>query len=303
MKIMRSLFTLLCISFTAVLASSLYSRVTPKACQKPAIVFDLGGVLFNTDSSVVRKEQLGTSSAIRYALSHGAGSQKICANWFDALTSAAEYNNHAFSFKKEDGSTVIVKDEHGNALPDYMVEWLSGARSNQSIFDEICAGIDAQNMSDFDKTFMKNMTKNFLPDSFVASRKVIKEMIPLVEKLKEEGFPLLILSNWDKESFELMCTAYPELFGLFDGYIVSGYEQLVKPDPSIYQACEQRYPHTNYIFLDDQKDNRIAARECGWKTVKIATGKPNCKKIKKKINARAALCQEAAHGIELQHTK
>lgn len=246
----------------------------PQNNQKPAVVFDLGGVLFDTDSAVVKNKQIGQFLAIRFALTHLCFSSKsFKQRWFAVLNNIARNNAHTFAFHNEDGTPIELKDEHGMILPSYLIEWMAGNRSNQEIFDEVVHGINAlDNLSDTDKAFMIKLTKVFLPEFFVASRKPIEQMVILLGALKKQEYPLYVLSNWDKESFEKMVQTYPEIFTLFDGYIVSGIVHLAKPDPRIYKLLEQTFPHSAYILFDDQKDNIKATTSRGWKAIQVKNG-------------------------------
>lgn len=52
----------------------------------------------------------------------------------------------------------------------------------------------------------------------------------------------------------------------FDGGLFSGDVQLIKPDPAIYQALQQRYAlnPADTLFIDDLKSNVHAAQALGW---------------------------------------
>ncbi len=289
MKVIRIMLSTLCAVLGVFLGGSFYSgviaRATPQANQKPAIVFDLGGVVFKTDKSKV-KEQLGFVSTVGYMLRHACGPEKIKKNWFKTLKDVGAKQEHSFALQDELGNKIAVKDEKGTVLPDYMVEWLCGNRSNEELFCEICEGIEAlPKLSKADKKFMISMTRAFIPENFVASRKIINEMEVLIQKLKKRGYPIYILSNWDKESFTLMMKKHPEIEELVDGYVVSGLVHMAKPDRRIYEEFEQRYPHQTYVLIDDQQDNIAVAEECGWCGIKTKTDSPSIEKIKQKIAA------------------
>ncbi len=290
MKAIRIMLSILCAVLGVSLASSFYSgamdRTTPQEYHKPAIVFDLGGVVFKTNGSKVIKDQLGMRNSISYAVNHLCGREGIKKNWFKTLKDVGTKQGHSFTLHDELGNKIAVKDEKGDELPDYMVEWLCGNRSNDELFCEVCEGIETlPKLSKADKQFMINMTRNFIPEDFVASRKLIDEIETLIKKLKKRGYPLYVLSNWDKESFNLILKEYPEIFELFDGYIVSGIEHLAQPDRRIYEKLEQRFPHQVYVLIDDQRDNIAIAEACGWCGIKTKTDNPNIKKIKQKIAA------------------
>ncbi len=290
MKVIRIMLSILCAVLGVSLASSFYSgaidRTTPQEDQKPAIVFDLGGVVFKTAKSKVIKDQLGLASTVGYMLRHACGPEGIKKNWFKTLKKIGGKQGPSFALQDELGNKIAVKDEKGTVLPDYMVEWLCGNRSNDELFREICESIETlPKLSKADKQFMINMTRNFIPEDFVASRKLIDGIETLIKKLTKRGYPLYVLSNWDKESFDLMLKKYPEIFELFDGYIVSGIEHLAKPDKRIYEKLEQRFPHQVYVLIDDQRDNIAMAEACGWCGIKTKSDSPNIKKIKQKIAA------------------
>lgn len=290
MKALRIMLSTLFAILGVSLASSFYSgaiaRTTPQEYHKPAIVFDLGGVVFKTAKSKVIKDQLGMASTVGYMLRHACGPEGIKKNWFQTLKDVGAKQEHNFTLHDELGNKIAVKDEKGTVLPDYMVEWLCGNRSNDELFCEVCEGIGTlPKLSKSDKQFMINMTRIFIPEDFVASREVIEYTVTLIKKLKKRGYPLYVLSNWDKESFNLMRKKYPELFELFDGYFVSGCEGTAKPDKRICPEFEQRYPHQTYVLIDDQRDNIAMAEACGWCGIKTKSDKPNIKKIKQKIAA------------------
>ena len=48
--------------------------------------------------------------------------------------------------------------------------------------------------------------------------------------------------------------------------MISGVEQLAKPDPAIYALAERRFglPGSAMLFVDDNEHNIAAARACGW---------------------------------------
>ena len=75
----------------------------------------------------------------------------------------------------------------------------------------------------------------FTPEYFIKTRSLVPDGIAFVKECKQAGHSLYILSNWDPYSFTILEKAYPELFELFDGIIISGDIGLIKPDPAIYQ--------------------------------------------------------------------
>lgn len=93
--------------------------------------------------------------------------------------------------------------------------------------------------------------------------------LPLIQSLKEAGYKLYYLSNWNKTGFEL-CEkngSFP-FKKYFDGGIVSYEVGLLKPDRKIYELLIEKY-HINpktAIFYDDKKENIAAANKVGLNT-------------------------------------
>jgi FMN phosphatase YigB (HAD superfamily) len=90
--------------------------------------------------------------------------------------------------------------------------------------------------------------------------------IPLVKKIKDNGYKLYILSNFPKIPFEAVFEKY-KFFRHFDGGVVS-YEEgvnVIKPDSSIYDTLLSRYnilPEET-AFIDDTLVNIEKAEEYG----------------------------------------
>lgn len=93
--------------------------------------------------------------------------------------------------------------------------------------------------------------------------------VPLIQSLKEAGYKLYYLSNWNKTGFEL-CEkngSFP-FKKYFDGGIVSYEVGLLKPDNKIYELLIEKY-HINpktAMFFDDKKENIAAANKVGLNT-------------------------------------
>jgi len=89
--------------------------------------------------------------------------------------------------------------------------------------------------------------------------------LEIVQELAESGVPLFAITNFGAEFWEGFRPTQP-IFDLFQDIIVSGVEKLVKPDPAIYALALQRFciKPGQAIFIDDNHDNVISARENGF---------------------------------------
>ncbi len=95
-----------------------------------------------------------------------------------------------------------------------------------------------------------------------------QEAIPatknLIEMLKAKGYRLFVLSNMSKEFIEFL--REQEVYGNFEGDVVSCEEHVVKPTPEIYQILTSRYElnPAETLFVDDRRENVEAAINEGW---------------------------------------
>ena len=92
--------------------------------------------------------------------------------------------------------------------------------------------------------------------------------VAILDELHAAGVPLLALTNWSGETFQVAHRTYPFL-DLFDGIVVSGEEQVAKPDPRIFSVLLARYGlvAADTVFIDDSPANVTAARAAGLVTI------------------------------------
>ncbi len=89
--------------------------------------------------------------------------------------------------------------------------------------------------------------------------------LEIVRELSQRRVPLFAITNFGHEFWEMFRPTQP-IFDLFGDIVVSGTEKMMKPDPAIYALALQRFgiaPNTG-IFIDDNLDNVVAARENGF---------------------------------------
>jgi len=91
---------------------------------------------------------------------------------------------------------------------------------------------------------------------------------PLVEAIARTGLPLYAITNWSAETWPLGLQHYPFVEELFDGVVVSGQEEVAKPDRRLFGILNDRYrldPKTT-IFVDDSAANIETAAALGYIT-------------------------------------
>lgn len=99
------------------------------------------------------------------------------------------------------------------------------------------------------------------------ARETVPGMEELVQKIKNAGYHLYLLSN---ASF-LQHTYWPKVpvSRLFDGEVISCDIRAVKPMPEIYKALTEKYGliESECVFIDDSASNVAGAIACGWEGI------------------------------------
>jgi len=90
----------------------------------------------------------------------------------------------------------------------------------------------------------------------------------LVKELKAAGYSVYILSNYPVETYHMHWPTF-KFLPHADGYIVSGFERVIKPDEKIYRLLESRFgiKLEDSIFVDDRQINIDAANSYGMKGI------------------------------------
>ena len=96
----------------------------------------------------------------------------------------------------------------------------------------------------------------------------IEENLKILKELKKLGYRLYILSNYIKEAFIYINKKY-KFFSLFDGQIISGFENVIKPEKKIYELLLIRYTliPEECLFIDDVLFFLKPAKRLGIKTI------------------------------------
>lgn len=100
----------------------------------------------------------------------------------------------------------------------------------------------------------------------------IEQNVALLKPLKI-NYRLFGLTNWSAETFPIAYDLYP-LFREFEGIVISGKENLAKPDEKFYQVLLERYglAAAECVFIDDSEQNIRAATVLGFHTVHLKDG-------------------------------
>lgn len=237
-----------------------YATIQP---EPTIVVFDLGGVLFESKTPIsLLLKHFGLKKTLKYMLNpytKKSNLKKMALAFLDTIKA-----------RPDDAGTVdIPTDQDGNPLPLLMEEWLSGSLSGNDIISLI-KETAANNPSLFScsaekKILLKIVRLIFDPALFIETQHLHSDAVQSVQQLKDAGFQVYALSNWDKESFMHMEKKYHDFFSLFDGVMISASQGAVKPSLTLYKAFLNHYElePDSCIFIDDQKVNVLSAKKIG----------------------------------------
>lgn len=157
----------------------------------------------------------------------------------------------------------VVEEFHGDArLPEHLFKkgffeeyWTEFDRGTLSL------SLLIEKMSEFTGFAVRECEEfiMFIRNSLVD----IPRTTELIRELSEKGYSLYCLSNMSVEFYDYLKVR--EVFRYFDGQIISGLENLIKPDPRIYRLLLERYDLNpdDSLFIDDLEANIQAARKEG----------------------------------------
>ncbi len=157
---------------------------------------------------------------------------------------------------------------------------LSGERfdrmANATVYDPVWNEFDLGNWTDemMEEAFIKNdpglekEIKEMMNERFPGLLKKFDYTDEWLEKLKANGYRLLILSNFSKKAFR-DCADELDYVKKVDEAVISWEVHMIKPDPKIYEyiidKCSLIPEET--VFIDDNEDNINAAKKFGINTV------------------------------------
>tara|TARA_R110001606_G_scaffold165510_4_gene309966 strand:- start:41 stop:667 length:627 start_codon:yes stop_codon:yes gene_type:complete len=89
-------------------------------------------------------------------------------------------------------------------------------------------------------------------------------MLDIVRALANRGVSIFAISNFGAESWAQFRPSAP-IFELFSDIVISGEEQLIKPDAAIFELALKRFSRRadQCLFIDDRLDNISAGQAIG----------------------------------------
>ena len=107
-----------------------------------------------------------------------------------------------------------------------------------------------------------NLVRNFW-NNYNNYAFVDKRVLNLIERLKNKGYKVYLLSNMNEYTFNKVKAS--NLFNIVDGYVLSYLVHQVKPYISIYKTLISKYNLTvsECLFIDDNENNINTAKMLG----------------------------------------
>ncbi|MBP6869690.1 HAD-IA family hydrolase [Candidatus Babeliales bacterium] len=160
-------------------------------------------------------------------------------------------------------------------MPAIMVDWQCNLQSPETIKAVMIKHINSSRYSAAQKDFLlKVIELKMNPERLIASRRAIKTGVKLIHELKDLGYKLYVISNWDFQSFPLLKKQFPKIFihdgkKMFDGIMTSGQAKIAKPYHTIYEQTlsEFNINPQEAIFIDDVIENIHAAEKLGIQSI------------------------------------
>ncbi len=175
-----------------------------------------------------------------------------------------DIGNVLLTFQPRDFMQKLLNDpEKGHALYTFLIqspEWRELDAGRISLADAITQ-FKRRNpsMREAIDLFFAHWLEMFHP---------IPETVQLLDRLKEKGYFLYVLSNFIRESYEAL---FPMMTFLhkFDGIVFSYAIQMAKPDAEIYQHLLHRFHRSaqECLFIDDMENNIQGAQSVGIQTI------------------------------------
>lgn len=97
--------------------------------------------------------------------------------------------------------------------------------------------------------------------------------VDILEKLKAGGVPLYAITNFAADTFREAQARFPFLATSFRDIVVSGVEQVIKPDARIYRILleRQHLEASDCVFIDDSAANVNRAAELGFHALRFTS--------------------------------
>lgn len=235
----------------------------------PAIIWDLGGVLFKPNKFRMAYREIGLTNIVWYAVRDLQNPKKIQKRAFEIL----------YHLGKQQTDIPSCYPDIGLELPQIMCDWLEEKTDSEAIIKTVDTLIEELDRDYFfvsvrEKNLLKKVIRTmFNPIILAKYMEPVTQACPLLENIIEYNCEQFILSNWDAESFnELYASEHGQkIFKYFkpENIIISGKCGIMKPKKEIFELIFRKYDLNPFecIFIDDQQENIKTAETFGISSI------------------------------------
>lgn len=231
------------------------------------VFVDMGFILEQSTTAALKHISIWDSAQFTLSTGHKPNKYEL----FDLL-------------KQGETSPEYVTYNDNIQMPTIALPWLLGSKSLHQVKQETIAHLHSLNLSKIEKKVYESILEMmFTPEKFTSIQSVKKSSAAFLKALKQYGYKLALVTNWDKESFPVLRKKLPKLFDLFDEIIISGDCGSVKPYAQLYEhACKACSCNPeDCINLEVEEQFVEPARKAGLTTHKVHAKKPDFKALKK----------------------
>lgn len=231
------------------------THIVPFHNEKKAIIFDIGGVLVETNHKKAVK-RLGVRTVSSYYFFDWKTPHNLRPTLYSLLHKTAEEK------------TAPILDPYGDPLPYLFYQVLKGDLPESECYETVRETI-LNNSSHFcskreHELCLKLAEIMFDSKTLVSLQQPVKDGVALLKECHEAGHEIFIFSNYGKEAFENLKEAFPDIFKDIpqNNIVVSAHVKSTKPEQNMYHTLIDRLknagitPHpSTCFFIDDQKHN------------------------------------------------
>lgn len=161
-------------------------------------------------------------------------------------------------FEDQETRSIVKSEVLGH--PD----WLELDRGTLAFQDAVVRGAERTGLPQADiERLLNEVPRSLTP---------IHETIELIRSMVSPEHRLYVLSNMHFASIAYLEEKH-DIWGMFDGSVISCRVQKIKPEIEIYEHLLNEYQliASETVFIDDMSENLAAARSIGIQTIKFLT--------------------------------
>ena len=176
------------------------------------------------------------------------------------------YKNRRTFLRAFDFANFIAQD-------DLKKKWLFGSVNGADVAQLISDNIDNPIIAsffenDYERLMIKHGATMMLdPEKIALWSKPNPAAVDFIQRCHTQGIRILVLSNWDPISFKSLVQTHHNIFGNIkpEDLFIPASIGYAKPEQEAYQKVlnHTHIDPKNCIFIDDSKNNVIAAQKCG----------------------------------------